>query len=154
MLNGSYLGAACLLALLAACKSGSAAEAGTYTATISGPVEQTVSGRARLQRAAGLDEFGVAVHMIPPSGDADGGIFLFFRDRPRAGTYPIVPKGAYALGPGEASAVTSLGDGAVGTSGQVDVTSSRPLQATFTFQEQRPGEAEPRVRVTGEFTIP
>lgn len=76
-------GAASLL--LAACRWSAGAETGTYSATLTGAVDTTFTGRAQWEGAAGLDEFDYAVHMLLPGKGPEFGIYLFFRERPAPG---------------------------------------------------------------------
>jgi hypothetical protein len=139
---------------LTACTSPSGPDEGTYTATITGEIDTTYSGRAELERGRGLDEFEYAVHMFLPDHGPEYGIFLFFPDRPTAGTYQIVTTGGYPLKSDEVSAAAIIQGTAVGTSGEVRITSSDPLRGTFEFVEHQPALGpEPQLQVRGEFTL-
>ena len=148
-------GAAVLLPLLLwGCSGIANAERGTYTATITGAVDMTLTGRAVLERGVGLAEFEYAIHMFLPERGPEYGIFLFFPERPKVGTYRVVDQSARSLRSGEVSAAAIIGGIFTGSSGEVRITSSDPLRGTFEFlQEPRAGGSTPELTARGEFTL-
>jgi hypothetical protein len=142
------------LLLLSACTGSTGPDGGTYTATVTGAVDTTLTGRAVLERGAGRDEFKYAVHMFLPGRGPEFGIFLFFRERPAPGTYQVVNRGARFLDPGEVSASAIIGGIFPASSGDVRITSSDPLRGSFEFVYYRPAAGpNPELRVRGEFTL-
>ena len=137
--------------LLTACESISGVdEEGVYTATITGAVDATYTGRAGLERGVGLDEFEYAVVMQVPGLAASQGILLFFAERPRQGTYTVVNMDAAFLERDQVSAFVNTGASSIlGTSGEVRIISTRPLQGTFDFVGVITSREQ--ARVGGEF---
>jgi hypothetical protein len=150
----NVIGAAVTLLALCGCTGSTGPDGGTYTATVTGAVDTTFTGRAALERGAGLDEFKYAVHMFLPGRGPEFGIFLFFPERPTVGTYRIVGGGGGSLTSGEVSAVASLGRLFTATYGEVKINSSTPVRGTFEFLRQPPAAGpNPELRVRGEFTL-
>jgi hypothetical protein len=142
-----------LFLLAAACGTISEAgdSTGSYTATVTGAVSANYTGEM-VHRPGGITEgYEYAVSMRIPDAPPPLGIFLFFSGRPRAGTYRVIPWRGDQPRSGEvlASFNPQNFEGYLAGSGEVRITSSRPLRGTFEFTASR--AASESVRVSGSF---
>ncbi|MBW3571071.1 MAG: hypothetical protein KY467_08190, partial [Gemmatimonadetes bacterium] len=67
--------------------------------------------------------------------------------------YPVVNRSPALLQPGEVSAGAVVGQVFAPGSGQVRITSSRPLEGTFEVAETAAGQPQPVLRIQGEFAL-
>lgn len=156
-----WLSCLSLLLLLPACGSnttaadGNDAQPGTFTATVTGHVSATLSGVAAATGGASTGGWGV---VLPPGGPMSITLVTPGKDRPPAGTYPIV-EGVQAIGAEDTLFFASF-SAAVGTSSYTSTGGTLTIQSSsatrvvgsFTFEAMRGTVGNPEiVSVQGTF---
>jgi hypothetical protein len=152
-----------LLLLLPACESsptagddnGNGDQPGSFSATVTGHISATVSGVAAATGGASTGGWGIA---LAPAGPQSITIVTPGRDRPAAGTYPIV-EGVQAIGAEDtlffASFVAAVGTSSyTSTGGTLTIQSSSATRVvgSFNFEAQRGTVGNPQiVNVQGTF---